>query len=93
VLRAPELDMGLQGGLTRAEQRGRITSLDLLATLLLMQPRLRLAFWAVSTHCWVTSSLPNTVDKKRQKYTGKAPGNMREFCNILGMGCAADKGH
>jgi len=32
-------------GLTRAEQRGRITSLDLLATLLFMQPRIQLAFW------------------------------------------------
>jgi len=38
VLRAPELDAGLQMGLTRAEQRGRISFLDLLATLLLMQP-------------------------------------------------------
>jgi len=31
-------------GLTRVEQRGRITSLNLLATLLLMQPRIQLAF-------------------------------------------------
>jgi len=31
-------------GLTRAEQRNRIPSLDLLATLLLMQPRIWLAF-------------------------------------------------
>jgi len=46
VLRAPELDAGLQGGLTREEQRGRITSLDLLPTLLLMQPRIWLALWA-----------------------------------------------
>ncbi|KAK4831314.1 hypothetical protein QYF61_016803, partial [Mycteria americana] len=48
---APELDAALQGGLTRAEQRGRIPSLALLATLLWMQPRIRLAFWAVSAHC------------------------------------------
>jgi len=40
-------------GLTRAEQRGRITSVDLLATLLLMQPTIRLVFWVVSTHCQV----------------------------------------
>ena len=38
-------------GFTRAEQRSRITSLCLLVTLLLMQPRTRLAFWAASTHC------------------------------------------
>jgi len=31
-------------GLTRAEWRGRITSLDLLAVLLLMQPRMWLVF-------------------------------------------------
>jgi len=44
VLRAPELDAGLQWDLTRAEQRGRIPSLDLLAMLLLMQPNMWLAF-------------------------------------------------
>ncbi|NXM28115.1 F120B protein, partial [Oxyruncus cristatus] len=37
-------------------QMGRISSLDLLATLLLMQPRMQLAFWAASAHCWVRSS-------------------------------------
>jgi len=40
--------------LTRAEQRDRIPSLDLLATLLLMQPRTQLAFWAMSAHCQVS---------------------------------------
>ncbi|KAK4819180.1 hypothetical protein QYF61_025995 [Mycteria americana] len=48
VLRTPDLDAVLQGGLSRAEQRGRILSLDLLATLLWMQPRIRLPFWAAS---------------------------------------------
>ena len=33
-------------GLTRAEQRGTITSLSRLAIHLLMQPRILLAFWA-----------------------------------------------
>jgi len=37
--------------LTRVEQRGRILSLDLLATLLLIQPRIWLALWAANTHC------------------------------------------
>ena len=48
--------------LTRAEQRRRIPSLDLLATLLLMQPRIQLAFWDLNTHCQVllSFSLANT---------------------------------
>jgi len=37
VLSAPELDAGLLGGLSRVEQRGRIPSIALLATLLGMQ--------------------------------------------------------
>ena len=40
-------------GPTRAEQRGTITSLTLLATPLLMQPRIKLAFWARSALCWL----------------------------------------
>ncbi|KAK4812332.1 hypothetical protein QYF61_017109 [Mycteria americana] len=51
-------------GLTRAEQRGRITSLDLLATLLFMQPRIWLAFWAASAHCQLTSSFSSTSTPK-----------------------------
>jgi len=47
VLRAPELDAG---GVS-PEQMGRTTSLDLLGMLLLMQPRIQLAFWAASAHC------------------------------------------
>ena len=43
-------------GLTRAEQRGRIPSLDLLVMLLLMQPSVQLAFWAASVHWWLMSS-------------------------------------
>jgi len=39
------------GGVTKLGQRGRIPSLALLATLLGMQPRVRLAFWAASAHC------------------------------------------
>ena len=40
-------------GLMRAEQKGRPTPLDLLLTLLFMQPAIRLAFWAASTYCWL----------------------------------------
>jgi len=51
-------------GLTRVEQRGRIPSLDLLATLLLMQPKTQLAFWAASTHCRVLLSSSSTMTPK-----------------------------
>ena len=57
MLGTPELDAVLQGFLRRAEQRGSIPSLDLLATLLVMQPRRRLAFWAARPHCRLMSHL------------------------------------
>ena len=38
-------------GLMRAEQRGTILPLSLLATPLLMQPKIQLAFWALSMLC------------------------------------------
>ena len=44
-------------GLMTAEQMGRITSLDLLVTLLLMQPRIQVAFWAASAPCLLMLSL------------------------------------
>lgn len=44
-------------GLIRAEKRGRITSLELLATLLLMHPRMPLAFLVTRAHYWVMDSL------------------------------------
>lgn len=40
-------------GLSSAEQRGRILSLDLLATSFLIQPELLLAFFASRAHCWL----------------------------------------
>ncbi|TRZ21715.1 hypothetical protein HGM15179_005384 [Zosterops borbonicus] len=43
------------------EQNGRITSLTLLATLLLLKPRTSLAFWALSDmtlHCWLMLDFP-----------------------------------
>ena len=51
-------------GLSIAEQRGRITSLDLLATLFAMYPRIRLAFWATRSHCWLmTNQLPTRTPR------------------------------
>ena len=45
------MDAVLQMCATNAEQRGRITSIDLLAMLLLMQPRMLLAAFATRVHC------------------------------------------
>ncbi|KAK4827750.1 hypothetical protein QYF61_021221 [Mycteria americana] len=47
-------------GLTSAEQRGRITSLDLLAILLLMQPRIPSAFFKGRVHCLLIFNLVST---------------------------------
>ena len=47
VLSTPHLDAVLQVRSHSTEQRGRITSLALLAVLLWMQPRVWLAFWAI----------------------------------------------
>jgi len=46
-----------KSGLTSAEQRDKITSFALLAVLLLLPPRIQLAFGA---HCWHMSRLPST---------------------------------
>ena len=43
-----------RSGLTSTKQWGRINSLNLLATLLLLQPRIWLAFWTVRAHVQVT---------------------------------------
>ena len=51
-------------GLTTAEQRGRIPSLNLLAMMLGMQPRVQLAFWAVSACCWLMSSFSSISSPK-----------------------------
>jgi len=51
-------------GLKKVEYRGRIPSLDLLATLLLMKPRIRLAFWAASAHCRLMLSFSSTSTPK-----------------------------
>ena len=56
-LRSPELDSVFSCGLTRAEWRGRITSLDLLSTLFLMYTRIPLACLATGAHCWLMAKL------------------------------------
>jgi len=56
VLGSPALDTALQTCLTRADQRRRITSLDLLAALCLKQPKMLVAFFAISTHSWIIVS-------------------------------------
>ena len=47
-------------GLTSAEQRVRILSLDLLAILCPMQPMLSLTFFAAWAHCWLMFNLVST---------------------------------
>ena len=47
-----------------AEQKRTITSLFLLDTPLLMQPRILLAFWAASAHCRLTSSFSSVKTPK-----------------------------
>jgi len=44
----------------RAEHKGRIPSLDLLATLLWMQPGILLSFWVVNILCQLRSSFTST---------------------------------
>lgn len=46
---------------TSAEHRGKITSLDLLAMLFLMQHRILLAFFSTRTHCWRMINLLSTT--------------------------------
>jgi len=48
----------------RTEQRGRIISLNLLVTLLLMQPGIWLAFWVLSAQCWFVLNLSSTHTPK-----------------------------
>jgi len=43
-------------GLTRAEQKETVASFALLAIPLLIKPRISLAFWAASSHFWLTFS-------------------------------------
>lgn len=44
-------------GFTNPHERGRITSLYLLAVLVLMQPRILLSFFAARAHCWLMFNL------------------------------------
>jgi len=64
MLRAPELDIVVQMGSHQNRIEGRITSLDLLATLLLMQPKIWWIFWAASTHCQLMASFSSTSTPK-----------------------------
>ena len=53
VLRTPHVDAVLQVRPHQCRAEGQDHSLVLLATLLCMQPRIQLAFWAVRSHCWL----------------------------------------
>ena len=60
ALGSPGLDPGLQVCLTSAEQRGGVTSPDLLAVLCLMQPRRSLAAFGTRAHCCLVVNLVPT---------------------------------
>lgn len=47
-------------GVTLPEQGGRLASLNLLAMLVLIQPRVQLAFWAASALCWFKVNFSST---------------------------------
>lgn len=66
MLGVPELDAGLQVGVSPEQNREgrRIPSLELQATLLFLQPRTCLAFWAVSAHCQDMLSFLSTNNPK-----------------------------
>lgn len=57
-LGSPELDTALQCGLTSAEQRRSIPSLNMLTTLLQTQLRISLAFFASRAHWWLVFATP-----------------------------------
>lgn len=56
ILGSPDLNTALQCVLTSAEKR----DLDLLATFLLMQPRMSLIFFPARAHCWFMLTLVST---------------------------------
>ena len=64
MLVPPELDTALKGGSHESGVEGENPLPDLLATLLLMQPRIWLAFWAEDTHWQVMLSFLSTNTPK-----------------------------
>lgn len=60
VLGSPQVDTAFQTCLIRAEQRGRIISHDVLATFLIMQPKMLLAFLAARACYSLTVCLEST---------------------------------
>lgn len=69
ALGCPALDPALHLCITRAELSGRITSLDLLAMLFLMQPRRLLAFLAARAHFWLVVNM--LVEKSSRSFSAE----------------------
>jgi len=61
-------------GCTRAEQRGKIPSLDLMATFLLMHPRILLAFWAARSDLMEQGECINIILQTFQSFI-KSPSS------------------
>jgi len=76
MLRATDLDTVLTSThltvlTSPGQNRGTITSIALLATLLLMESRTPLAFWGASAHCWLMlcCSSTGTPSPSQQSYS------------------------
>jgi len=83
MLGAPDLDALFQIG----PQKGRVEMDNHLsvpaATLLLMEARIPLAFWAASTHCWPI--LLFTYPTPRSFSTGLLPRSSPSLYTYLGL--------
>lgn len=62
-----ELDPAFQTHLTSGEKRTRITSLELLATVFLTQPRTSLVFFAARVNYWLMLNLPTKTSWDRTR--------------------------
>lgn len=91
TLGSPKLDRAVRRSLTSTEQRGKITALDLLAAVLLVQPSLLLAFLG-QAHCWLIFNLsvgqPSSPSAKllSSQLVPTCTGTWRG-CSSAGAGC------
>lgn len=64
VLLIPRAGCSTPGWVSQEQSRRAESPLALLATLLWMQPRIQVTFWALSTNCWFMSSPSSTCIPK-----------------------------
>lgn len=68
-----------------AEQRGTIPSLTLPVMLLLIKPRIQLAFWTASMHCWFMLSYSFTNIPKTFSSSLLSIHSLPRLCLCLGL--------